>query len=227
MVVIDENIPGKVFNEEYTVMVSSSVRGFETELDLIYSLLSQIGYKVIMSKAGTLKVNPMLGNFENCLNAVEQCDLFLGIIRQNCGTGVSNDESITFQEIKHARAYDKPCWYIIEGKIQNSKDLLRSLEFREHPKTHSRWFNWIAARFYDMTIRMRKRLPRVMDMFRSDKTHTFDEECFKMEDFVNQKWKNRAEVTGNWMQYCNNWNDIEKFILTNFSDRGLIESIML
>lgn len=227
MVTIDENVPGKVFNEEYTVMVSSSVHGFETELDLIYSLLSQLGYKVIMSKAGTLKVNPRLGNFENCLKAVESSNLFIGIIRQNCGTGVSNNESITFQEIKYARECDKPCWYVIEDKIQNSKELLRSLEMREHPSTHSKLFNWSVARFYDITVRMRKKLPKVMDMFRSDKTHTFDEECFKMEDFVNQKWKNRAEVTGNWMQYCKNWSDIERFLLTNFSDRGLIESILL
>ena len=122
MVTIDENVPGRVFNEEHIVMVSSSVHGFETELDLIYSLLTQAGYKVIMSKAGTLKVNPRLGNFDNCLNAVKACDLFIGIIRQNCGTGVSNNESITFQEMKCAREFDKPCWYIIEDKIQNSKD---------------------------------------------------------------------------------------------------------
>lgn len=227
MVTIDENIPGKVFNEEYTVMVSSSVHGFETELDLIYSLFTQLGYKVIMSKAGTLKVNPRYGNFTNCLNAVKDCDLFLGIIRQNCGTGVSNDESITFQEIKYARECDKPCWYIIEDKILNSKELLRSLEMREHPCTHSKLFNWIVAHFYDITVRMRKKLPRVMDMFRPDRTHTFDEECFKIEDFVNQKWKNRAEVTGNWMQYCKSWSEIERFLLTNFKERGLIESILL
>ena len=78
MIIIDENSQDKVFNGEYSIMVSSSVHGFETELDLIYSYLIQIGYKVIMSKAGTLEVNPRLGNFANCLNAVQHCDLFLG-----------------------------------------------------------------------------------------------------------------------------------------------------
>lgn len=226
MVTIDENVKDRVFNEEYTIMVSSSVHGFETELELIYAFLSQIGFKVVISKSGTLKANPRLGNFENCLKAVEECDLFLGIIRQNCGTGVSNGESITFQEFKHARECDKPCWYIIESKIANSKELLRSLEMREHPNTHSKLFNWIVSRFYDMTIRMRRKLPRVMDMFRSDRTHTFDEECFRMEDFVNQKWKNRDEVTNNWMQYCKSWGEMERFLRTNFGDRRLIEEVL-
>ena len=128
--------------------------------------------------------------------------------------------------MKRARECDKPCWYIIEKKIENSKELLRSLELREHPSTHSRLFNWLVTRFYDMTIRQRAKMPKVMDLFRSDKTHTFDEECFKMEDFVNQKWKNRAEVTGNWMQYCSGWPEMEKFLRTNFSNRDHIESIL-
>ena len=80
MVTIDENVVDKVFNEEYSIMVSSSVHGFETELELIDAYLTQLGFKVVMSKSGTLKVNPRYGNFKNCLDAVEECDLFLGII---------------------------------------------------------------------------------------------------------------------------------------------------
>lgn len=227
MVAINENAVNKVYNGEYSIMVSSSVHGFETELELIDAFLTQLGLNVVMSKSGTLKVNPRLGNFENCLKAVEECDLFLGIIRQNCGTGVSNSESITFKEFKRARECEKPCWYIIESKIENSKELLRSLEMREHPNTHCKLFNWIVSFFYNITIRMRRRMPRVLDMFRSGRTHTFDEECLKMEDFVNQKWKNRAEVTNNWMQYCNSWREMERFLYTNFADRSFIEKVLM
>lgn len=58
---------------------------------------------------GSMKVDPRLHNFDNCLKAVEECDLFFGVIRPDCGTGRDGSESITFQEFKHARECHKPC----------------------------------------------------------------------------------------------------------------------
>jgi hypothetical protein len=37
--------------------------------------------------SGHHQSEPALSNLENCLKAVEDCDLFLGIIRTQCGTG--------------------------------------------------------------------------------------------------------------------------------------------
>lgn len=106
---IEEDVNIGPFNGEYTIMVSSSVNGFETQLNLIFTYLTQLGFNVVMSKEGTLKVSPRLGSFGSCLKAVEDCDLFFGIIRKNCGTGRMDECSITFEEFKRARKCGKPC----------------------------------------------------------------------------------------------------------------------
>ena len=74
-------------NRKIKIMVGSTVYGFENELYQIVALLQTLGYEVLNSHVGTIKVNPKLSNLENCLNAVDVCDLFLGIIRPYYGTG--------------------------------------------------------------------------------------------------------------------------------------------
>ena len=77
------------------IMLSASVYGFERDIVQICALLKELGYNVWDSHLGTIKVNPKLSNLENCLKAVEDCDLFLGIIRTQCGTGYIGDKNIT------------------------------------------------------------------------------------------------------------------------------------
>ncbi|WP_122828846.1 DUF4062 domain-containing protein, partial [Pseudomonas viridiflava] len=72
------------------IMVSSTVYGVEELLDLVYTLLTSFGYEVLMSHKGTLPVSSEQTAFENCLAAVKQCDLFLGIITPQYGSGVDN-----------------------------------------------------------------------------------------------------------------------------------------
>lgn len=227
---IEENVNIGPFNGEYTIMVSSSVNGFETQLNLIFTYLTQLGFKVVMSKEGTLKVSPRLGSFGSCLKAAEDCDLFFGIIRKNCGTGRMDECSITFEEFKRARKCGKPCWYIIDEDIKVARMLLiKKLEMREYPRTKNKFFNKCISMYYDFNIRMRKSLPKVLQLYKPDKSHYFDEECFAMEDFVNQKEiKNRAEVSNNWMQYCDfsDWTQIKRFLDTNFNDKPFIDLIM-
>ncbi len=61
------------------IMVSSSVYGVEELLDRVYSLLTMFGYEVWMSHKGTVPVISSRTAFENCIDAVRKCDLFLGI----------------------------------------------------------------------------------------------------------------------------------------------------
>ena len=89
-------------------MVGSTVYGFENELYQVVALLQTLGYEVLNSHVGTIKVNPKLSNLENCLNAVDECDLFLGIIRPYYGTGNIGEKNITFEEIKRAIELKKP-----------------------------------------------------------------------------------------------------------------------
>ena len=89
-------------------MVSSAVYGFESEIEQICSILSNMGYRVLNSYIGTIKVHPGFSNLDNCLKAVEECDLFLGVIRPYCGTGNIDDKNITFEEMKKAVELNKP-----------------------------------------------------------------------------------------------------------------------
>lgn len=62
------------------VFVSSTVYEFETELSRVFAQLDGYGYDVCMSKEGTIPLNSRLSNLVNCVNAVEECQVFLGII---------------------------------------------------------------------------------------------------------------------------------------------------
>lgn len=66
--------------DKLKIMVSSTVYGIEELLDRVYTLLTSFGYEVWMSHKGTVPVFSNRTAFENCLQAVKDCDLFLGII---------------------------------------------------------------------------------------------------------------------------------------------------
>ena len=57
-------------------MVGSTVYGFEDQLSQIVAQLNTLGYDVLNSHYGSIQVNPKLSNMDNCLKAVEECDLF-------------------------------------------------------------------------------------------------------------------------------------------------------
>ncbi|MFV8324489.1 DUF4062 domain-containing protein [Flavobacterium sp. ZS1P14] len=63
------------------IMVGSTVYGFEDQLSQIVAQLQLLDYEVLNSHNGSIKVNPKLSNLDNCIKAVQECDLFLGIIR--------------------------------------------------------------------------------------------------------------------------------------------------
>ena len=65
------------------IMVSSTVYGIEDSLDQIFAMLAGFGYEVWMSHKGTVPVDPSKSNFDNCLKAVENCDLFWGSSRRS------------------------------------------------------------------------------------------------------------------------------------------------
>lgn len=70
------------------VFVSSTVYDFETILRNIFIMLDGFGYDVYMSKEGTIPLNSRLSNLVNCVNGVDECDVFLGIVRPLIGSGV-------------------------------------------------------------------------------------------------------------------------------------------
>ncbi len=136
------------------IMVSSSVYGFENELNQIYALLKKMGYEVWNSHLGTIKVNHELSNMENCLRAVEECDLFLGIIRTTCGTGNIGDKNITFEEMKKAVELKKPYWFLSHRDVVFARQLFRNIE---NPTSirfkDKRYFDPLCIDMYNFVIK--------------------------------------------------------------------------
>ncbi len=108
-----------------TVMVASSVYGFEETLDQIITLLRSYGYRVLNSHGRTIPPHPGRSNRDNCLAAVRQADLFLGIIRPSYGTGVIGARSITHDEMRLAVELNKPRWFLAHENVVVARQLLR------------------------------------------------------------------------------------------------------
>ena len=116
--------------KKLTIMVSSTVYGRESLLDQVYALLVSYGYDVWMSHKGSLPVHPGKSNFENCLNAVDNCDAFVGIIFGKYGTGVLPGEtSILHQEVSRAIASGKMRWFLVHHDVTIARTLLRQFRF--------------------------------------------------------------------------------------------------
>jgi hypothetical protein len=115
-------------------MVSSTVYGIEELLDRVYTLLTAYGYEVWMSHKGTIPVFSNRTAFENCLAAVEKCDLFLGIITPLYGSGQDpkhpEGPSISHQEIQKAVALKKPRWLLAHDHVVFARLLLNHLGFK-------------------------------------------------------------------------------------------------
>ena len=116
-----------------TIFVSSTVYGYEELLDRIYTMLTAFGYEVWMSHKGTMPVDSHRTAFDNCLEAVAKCDLFLGIITPQYGSGqdkeIENELSIVHREIKKAIELKKPRWVLAHDHVVFARSLLKNLGY--------------------------------------------------------------------------------------------------
>tara|TARA_R110002072_G_scaffold90692_5_gene202904 strand:- start:1477 stop:2088 length:612 start_codon:yes stop_codon:yes gene_type:complete len=121
--------------DQPVVMVSSSVYQNESLLDQIYGSLIGFGYSVWMSHKGTIPVNPGKSNFENCIEAVENCDIFLGLVTPFYGSGRNSDGfSITHLEQRRAVELRKPRWFVSDYRVNFARQLLRQYRFTKQNK---------------------------------------------------------------------------------------------
>ena len=109
------------------VFVSSTVYEFETELSRVFAQLDGYGYDVCMSKEGTIPLNSRLSNLVNCVNAVEECQVFLGIIRPLTGTGILEPDgrSITAQEFDRAIEIGMPRFVLADYRVEFAHKFLK------------------------------------------------------------------------------------------------------
>ena len=113
------------------IMVSSTVYGSQDILIQIAAILrQQFGYQVIMSMEGSIyiPVEYMDCPEKACIKAVEECDLFLGIIFPRYGSG------ITHKEFKEAIRLDRPRWFVAHEKIEYLRKLFEPYLFDKHSR---------------------------------------------------------------------------------------------
>jgi len=111
-----------------TIMVSSTVYGIEELLEQVYAMLSGFGYEVWCSHKGTVRVHPNLTAFDDCIEAVKRCDLFLSIITTHYGSGkVGGGLSFTHQELLKAIQMNKPRWVLAHDHIPFARAIFRKL----------------------------------------------------------------------------------------------------
>lgn len=124
-------IHDKAAQIKITVMVSSTVYGIEDVLDRVYDILTAFGYEVWMSHKGTLPVFSNRSAFENCLEGVRRCQIFLGIIGTRYGSGVDEDDpqslSIVHQELRLAIKMKKPRWLLAHENIITARTLFEKI----------------------------------------------------------------------------------------------------
>ncbi len=186
---------------EIKIMVGSSVYGFEDQLSSIVAQLKTMGYNVLNSHCGSIKVNPKLSNLDNCLNAVNECDLFLGIIRPYCGTGNIGEKNITFEEIKEAIRLEKPYWFLVHRDVVFARTLFKKIKKKEGCEielSDNKFFDLRSIEMYEYVIK--NHIPVTLrngnwaqEFYRLDEMMTYIIAQFSSKDFITEviNFKNR------------------------------------
>ena len=178
-----------------TVLVSSTVYGIEELLDRVYTLLTGYGYEVWMSHKGTIPVHSNRSAFDDCLAAVDDCDLFLGVITPQYGSGQGKKHepeelSIFHQEISRAIELKKPRWMLAHEHVVFTRLLLNNLGYKGKD---GRSNLEKIARPIDL---------RVLDIYE--------------EAIVDKESVPVAARDGNWVQKFNNTEDGSLFVTAQF-----------
>lgn len=178
------------------IMLGSTVYGFEDQLSQIIAQLQLLDYKVLNSHSGSIKVNPHLSNLDNCLNAIEECDLFLGIIRPFYGTGNIGEKNITFEEIKKAIKLKKPYWFLVHRDVVFARLLFSKLKLKSGDEIEIE-----KNRFFD---------PRTIEIYE-----------YVIENHIPVTLRN-----GNWAQEFYRLDEMMTYINTQFSDKDFVKRII-
>jgi hypothetical protein len=188
-------------SKKLTIMISSSVYGIEELLERIYSYLTAFGYEVWMSHKGTMPVLSNQSALENCLSAVEKCDLFLGIITPTYGSSGITDFSFTHQEMKKAIELKKPRWLLAHDHVVFTRQLLKDLGYKNKRERSSLKLAEKATSVSDL---------RVIDMY--------EDAIQNHVDLINRK--------GNWVQKFTSDEDAQLFAVAQFSRYTEVEKFL-
>jgi hypothetical protein len=116
------------------VFVASTVYNFEHILKQVYELLDSYGYDVCMSHMGTILLDSSQSNLDNCVNAVNECDIFVGFIRPNYGSGVleKDGKSITHFEFETAFVRNIPRFVLADYRVVFTRAFTGSISISDN-----------------------------------------------------------------------------------------------
>ena len=115
--------------KKINIMIASTVYQNRDLLLQICGILNTYGYHVINSEYGTLHPPLGMNNTDACIAAVEECDIFFGIINPMYSTG------ITHLEFRKAIAIGKPRRFIAHSFVTFTRKLLAQYMYTDEAKT--------------------------------------------------------------------------------------------
>jgi hypothetical protein len=189
------------------VFVASTVYNFEYQLKKIYELLDSFGYDVLMSHKGTILLDSLQSNLKNCTDGVEECDVFVGFIRPDYGSGVleKGGKSITHYEFETAFARNIPRFVLADYRVEFTRALFRNSFFIE-----------------DST---EKRID--FDKVSFEANGVMDTRCVRMyNEAINDKERAASKRTGNWVQPYINYDDIQMHLESQFKYSERIQKLI-
>ena len=179
------------------VFVASTVYNFEYPLGNVYELLDNYGYDVLMSHKGTILLDSGESNLTNCLKGVEECDVFVGFIRPDYGSGVLKygGKSIVHQEFETAYKRNIPRFVLADNRIVFTRSLFKDSYIVE-----------------DMSS---KRID--FDKISFENNKVMDTRCIRMyNEAIKDKEKPASKRTGNWVQEYISLDDIRLHLESQF-----------
>jgi len=197
------------------VFVSSTVYDFEATLNRIFATLDCYGYDVYMSKAGTIPIDSRKSNLVNCVEAVDECDVFLGIIRPLVGSGVlkMGERSITAQEFDRAFGLPMPRFVLADYRVAFAHDFLRLV--RQDLTTIPDYYSKKEAREDGSEVEVRK--PNLT-------IHAEPVDLYRLA--IQNHIRPAEDRIGNWAQSYKDEEDIMRFIEFQFKDVERIKAII-
>lgn len=202
-----QNFEQSIFNsahkKDIKLMLASTVYGFEDQLSKIIHDVAERDFNVLSSFQGSIKVNPKLSNLDNCVQAVDEANWFLGIIRPYYGTGNINKKNITFEEIKRAIQLNKPRWFYIHRDVIFAAKILGSIQVNNTEGSKTKTSNEL--------------LPN----------HHIDKEAIDLYNFVIKNDEKQLELrNGNWAQEFFVFTEALIYIRSQFLDFNFVENLL-
>jgi len=156
---------------------------------------------------GTILLDSSKSNLDNCINAVNECDVFVGFIRPDYGSGVlkKGDKSITHYEFETAYQRDIPRFVLADYRVVFTRSLFKDSFVVDDSIAKNIDFDQIS--------------------FENNKV--MDTRCIRMyNEAIKDKEKPASKRTGNWVQEYISYDDIKMHLESQFKYHQRIKKLI-